>query len=365
MKKLLPLILLFTIIGSLYAEAQELKNMMPNSWKKLTRLEVEEEKEFLKQESILTEIIALQKSEFEGYKLEEINIQVFTETNLKLDFFRVLMCVSPLETVYNVEYKNRILTEEERTKMIYDESCIWQLVFMKDKRNKLHNFLIRSYAAYWVSQGEWEGYEFNDLMIKPLNEKEIGFFITEVRVAFTTNIEKMSQNIVPINYNTCKGQIVGSNYTDFFKYNINDDINNVWNNDGVTIQASHCLFDSKSPFKYSIQNAFDGNPETSYVENTEDDLMKIDVWLGEAVEQMAIINGYASNEFLYKSNNRIRQIENYFELRDDFLSYQYIPCRGTNVSFTSYYNGEKYNDTCIAEINYLYGKEWLFGDINE
>lgn len=37
----------------------------------------------------------------------------------------------------------------------------------------------------------------------------------------------------------------------------------------------------------------------------------------------------------------------------------------TNVSFTSYYNGEKYNDTCIAEINYLYEKEWLFGDINE
>ena len=115
----------------------------------------------------------------------------------------------------------------------------------------------------------------------------------------------MSQNIVPINYNTCKGQIVGSNYTDFFKYNINDDINNVWNNDGVTIQASHCLFDSKSPFKYSIQNAFDGNPATSYVENTEDDLMKIDVWLGEAVEQMAIINGYASNEFLYKQLDNI------------------------------------------------------------
>lgn len=37
----------------------------------------------------------------------------------------------------------------------------------------------------------------------------------------------------------------------------------------------------------------------------------------------------------------------------------------TNVSFTSYYNGEKYNDTCIAEINYLYEKEWLFGEIDE
>ena len=364
-KKLLITIILLTIIATLHAQAPELKNMMPNSWQKLTRLSEEEEKEFLAKEEVLAEVIELQESEFEQSDLEKINFQVFTETNLGIQFFRVLMCASPLETVYNVEYKNRILTEEERTKMIYDESCIWQLVFMKDKKNKLHNFLIRSYASYWVSQGEWEGYEFNDLMIKPLNEKEIGFFITEVRVAFTTNIEKMSQNIVPINYNTCKGQIVGSNYTDFFKYNINDDINNVWNNDGVTIQASHCLFDSKSPFKYSIQNAFDGNPATSYVENTEDDLMKIDVWLGEVVDQMAIINGYAQSINLYKSNNRVRQVENYFDLSDDTLSYQYIPCRGTNVSFTSYYTGEKYNDTCIAELNYLYENNWLFGEINE
>ena len=52
MKKLLPLILLFTIIGSLYAEAPELKNMMPNSWQKLTRLTVDEEKEFLEKVDI-------------------------------------------------------------------------------------------------------------------------------------------------------------------------------------------------------------------------------------------------------------------------------------------------------------------------
>ena len=365
MKKLLPLILLFTIIGSLYAEAPELKNMMPNSWQKLTRLLEEEEKEFLNQDSVINEIKELIESEFEEYSLEEINIQVFTETNLGFEFFRILICVNPLEAIYNKEYKNKILTSEECLLMQSKKECIWQIVFMKHKNNDLKKILIRSYAEYWASQGKWEGYIFNDLMIKPLNENEIGFFITEVSVSFTADREKMSQNIVPINYNTCKEQLVGSNSIHFSKYNIDEDLKSAWNKDGVEIQASSYLVDSKCPLKYSIQNAFDGNPATSYVENTEDDLMKIDVWLGEAVEQMAIINGYASNEFLYKSNNRIRQIENYFELRDDFLSYQYIPCRGTNVSFTSYYNGEKYNDTCIAEINYLYEKEWLFGDINE
>ena len=56
MKKLLPLILLFTIIGTLYAEAPELKNIMPNNWQKLTRLEAEEEKEFLNQQLVISDI---------------------------------------------------------------------------------------------------------------------------------------------------------------------------------------------------------------------------------------------------------------------------------------------------------------------
>ena len=47
MKKLLTTIILLTIIATLHAEAPELKNMMPNSWQKLTRLSEEEEKEFL------------------------------------------------------------------------------------------------------------------------------------------------------------------------------------------------------------------------------------------------------------------------------------------------------------------------------
>lgn len=52
MKKLLTTIILLTIIATLHAQAPELKNMMPNSWQKLTRLTVDEEKEFLEKVDI-------------------------------------------------------------------------------------------------------------------------------------------------------------------------------------------------------------------------------------------------------------------------------------------------------------------------
>ena len=48
MKKLLTVLFLITSVTMLYAEAPELKNMMPNSWQKVTRLTEQEEAEFLR-----------------------------------------------------------------------------------------------------------------------------------------------------------------------------------------------------------------------------------------------------------------------------------------------------------------------------
>lgn len=366
MKKLLSVIIvLFCILQLSYTEAPELKNMMPNSWQKLTRLSEQEEKNFFEKNEVVTAILSIDDDFFQKKKLEEKYYQVFAETNCGIQFYRFLISNIPLEEGYTREYKNKTLTKEECSKMQKKEECIWQIVFLKNKKNELQKILIRPYAEYWASQGAWEGYTFNDLMIKPLNKNEIGFFITEISVAFTVDRKRWDQNIVPVYYNTCKNQITAANDIDFARYKIKENIVSAWSKDGISIQASACLFDSNCPFKYSIQNAFDGNPATSYVENTEDDLMKIDVWLGKAVDKMAIINGYAASEDLYKANNRIKQVSNYFNLNDDCLSYQYILCRGTNVSFTANYKGLKFNDTCIAEINYLLKNKWLFGDINE
>ena len=56
-----------------------------------------------------------------------------------------------------------------------------------------------------------------------------------------------------------------------------------------------------------------------------------------------------------------------FQYIDGYLSYQFIdtPKKPQWVIVTDIYKGEKYNDTCIAELNVKTDKGWLFGDIDE
>lgn len=147
------------------------------------------------------------------------------------------------------------------------------------------------------------------------------------------------------------------------------------------------MVDSKCPLKYSIQNAFDGNPATSYVENTEDDLMKI-VIKGLNIRKdpqvrFAIINGYASNKNLYEFNNRIKLcgLKNaekkpfIINIDDNNMEYQIKTINRNNDAYygmfefiiTSVFPGMKYNDSCIGELNFFDSKNnlWIFGEINE
>ena len=143
--------------------------------------------------------------------------------------------------------------------------------------------------------------------------------------------------------------------------------------DKVSIDVSDFLIDDmKCPLKYSIQNAFDGNPSTSYVENAKIDMIEIKfcIYTGYVPDKLAIINGYAQNNSLYKSNNRIKTItddlySSAFELKDDCLDYQYVPWKENSVLSIAIYKGKLYDDTCIAELNLLCNNSWLFGDLNE
>jgi hypothetical protein len=135
----------------------------------------------------------------------------------------------------------------------------------------------------------------------------------------------------------------------------------------IGITSSSCLVDPKIPLRYGIQSAFDGDPATSYVENTEDDLIVIRIYVGDS-RKMAIINGYAQNQSLYYANNRVKkliwpiEIEFYY----DILGYQFadIP-HGQEIKTSELYKGNRHNDTCIAELNLKGDHGWLFGDIDE
>lgn len=169
---------------------------------------------------------------------------------------------------------------------------------------------------------------------------------------------------------------------DFSTANLRNEYNN---NADIYIKAAKPLIDEKDIFKYTIQNAFDKNPATSYVEDTEDDLMYISFGTKDDLQKIAIINGYAQNNDLYLKNNRVKkigcnsynekeikfEITDYFELQDSLLSYQFFEIEkiqdfSAQPSFyvKEIYKGTKYSDTCIAEVDYFYEKDgWLFGGV--
>ena len=178
------------------------------------------------------------------------------------------------------------------------------------------------------------------------------------------------------------------------------------NNADIYIECSKPLIDEKDTFKYTVQNAFDKNPATSYVEDTDDDLFSIRCifakelffqnhsWvIGKSlsINNISVINGYAANENLYFSNNRVKELiissynlenkkksDNFLKelskiytgiLKDNNLSFSTIQIPKEKIYSVTFsciqlYKGKKYNDTCLAEFD-LYNKNigWLFGGV--
>ncbi len=191
----------------------------------------------------------------------------------------------------------------------------------------------------------------------------------------------------------CKGQYYGLCSGTYFRFNDEPPVYSIeqgaayypseeWNS--INIYASDYLWDEKTPLKYALCNAFDGNPATSFVENTDDDLFDIYIGYPKLSKKIALINGYSKTEYLYKKNNRIKEIANEFisdseisihltdanerfPVKDNTLDYQIFDYISNGYILVSQiYPGSDYNDTCIAEINfYLDDDTWLFGDIDE
>ena len=360
MKNIIAALAGLLVCASAFAEAPELKNMMPNSWKKLTRLSEAEEKAFFQNWTVRSEIQKWTVEEFSRKKYNKVNIRVYSETDSGLEFYRVLICNDDFRNFLNTEYRNTTMTQEECDR--FRSTRLLQIVFMKDRENNMRNIKVLLYRDHGASNSKWEGFRFNDLMIKPLNDAEIGFFVTEVSTGFYLEGEGDNVDII---YGKKKQQQVGGNSTWFSKYDIKDDIASAWSKEGIDIQASSCLFDPKCPLRYSIQNAFDGDPATSYVENTEDDLILVEIGVSGNISRLAIINGYASNEYYYKVNNRVRGLSGDIDFADNNMRYQIIKCLGNYLQFDSIYKGELYNDTCLAELNLFVDNKWLFGDIDE
>lgn len=145
------------------------------------------------------------------------------------------------------------------------------------------------------------------------------------------------------------------------------------------IYADDFLYDKNDPLRYGLFNAFDGDPSTSFVEDSEDNLLYIEIsdsydkGFPNGFSEFKIINGYAQNEDLYKKNNRPKLIKTGYRPQryeeDDLCIETDDICRisdGT-LGWQKYkfhidqyflvkdiYKGTRYSDTCIAELDFKY-----------
>ena len=383
MKKLLTVLFLITSVTMLYAEAPELKNMMPNSWQKVTRLTEQEEAEFLRKVD-LREYFSDSDYEYyyggvSGYgdvllDKEKVYTQIYREKCNSLEIYRVLSSEAPIkEALQLTTITDGIYTAEERL-MIYYGPAILEIDFLKDGDNYKYIASI-DYGGPVPIEGT-DVFEYGNIMYRARNSEDVGVIVTAVLIPLFIKYEVNADSktiFYEFIFERCKNQMKGNIGWCTYYESVKDLVE--WGEDkadSVLIDVSDFLIDDmKCPLKYSIQNAFDGNPATSYVENTENDMIEIRFYPGYVPDkQMAIINGYAQNNSLYKSNNRIKTFKNLSghyrsELEDDCLDYQYVPWEGNAVISTDIYKGEQYNNTCIAELNFLCNNSWLFGDLNE
>lgn len=182
----------------------------------------------------------------------------------------------------------------------------------------------------------------------------------------------------------------------------------------AVFEAPSFLYDEEEPLKYALLNAFDGDPSTSYVEDsrnfwiarkrnstddTVNDLYTKDnlLWIRFAwrvgpyyfpggFSAFRIINGYASDEVWYGRNNRPRVVQDGYHkgwlwdveyacrlreekcvLADNSLDWQEFKFNLSQYFVvTDIYRGSLYNDTCIAELDFKYdGYAGPEGDVGD
>lgn len=317
-----------------------------------------------------------------------------------------------------VEKENVFSINDLRKYYVYEEKIgsdvfIWFISPLFDKglpvprhqiilfRKESNSYKLLSKYYSQIIWGEIHLYlQFNNILIVKGEDKAKGFILfgNRANIQFKTSNDNDGYNI-----KKCKGQFVGSVSGHYFRFsdepqsfNLTEDFSiypsEEWNS--IIIEASDYLWDEKVPLKYALCNAFDGNPATSFVENTEDDLFDISFnGLGKEYSNkviLKIINGYATNQNLYTDNNRIKSMlakgykPNYIENKMDALSaielnFEDNIIKSQNIDFNfnnriGYFSftvskikkGNRYNDTCLAEFNIFSNENsWLFGDMNE
>ena len=357
-KKNVLLISFLAVSITIYAEAPELRNVMPNSWRKATKLTVNEERVFARES----------EAAFAKMRKSLQDFDLGWGDDRKYEYYTIYKQEVGTDTFYRV-----LWTDSNRPNFLSPNIRFYQSLVYKN------TLLIGSTYNGTIAVQRGSLGTFSCIDIISDREKAKGILITKLSI----QRDLFNDDDNPTEWSRGaprkKGQLYGGTGCTYYlmkdiEKTIGDEpiyFDLIQNSPYIDINASACLVDPNIPLRYSLQNAFDGDPSTSYVENTEDDLMRID-FSGRnlpKIEKIAVINGYAQNTTLYNANNRIKRITSTgydIVLKDGILSYQYVTLN-TDLYFRvrEIYRGSRYNDTCLAGLNFLTEDGWLFGDIDE
>ena len=378
MNKLTFFLLTILIGSSLHAQAPTMKALVPTEWELMNELTEAETKKFMENHKEIFDYC-------EKISFSHLEGRHFPEQNVCLEETKVFKEAVNGDTFYWVLVPGNRMNDTKKmmegVSWVPEKHYFLGLVRVEDGRDRL---LFLHPTLNIDTDGRSFYYAVRTYQIIKGKDRNKGIIYYENRFRFDT------KEVPGTKFNDVrkvKGQPVGfitvAHYylfeeepaeTEYCEYLPGFALKN-W--DYINIYASDFLWDLNDPLKYGLQNAFDGNPATSYVENTEDDLFEIKIYDAKYHPLFAIINGYAQNEKLYMDNNRVKLFNYNYNLSDGTLNYQFIKGQGdTKLVVKDFYKGLKYSDTCIAELNMKAVKDfyaelkpeesdWLFGDIDE
>lgn len=367
-KNLLVFVIFITVTYRLFAVSPELKKCLPTEWKQITALTENEQQAFKQNNWSLIEEI-YKKYPAENFAKNKNPFSIDNKENIK-----VYSEQFGTELYYWIIFNN------------FEENSLG-MNFVRKTANGLQ-VLARGDYNIVVFNSKGEGYLYCQTITLIKSNKKLKAILST-----TCSIDSSCDGKTL--YTKCKGQYQGNCSAEFFfikDINENDLFPaNKDKLDKIRIDAAPFLWDKDNPLHYAIHNAFDGNSSTSYVENTENDLMNIEFVIPNCWKSIctsiSLNNGYSLTEDIYFSNNRIKKAEFYnyrikkysnpwskkiMDLQDGILDNQFFeienaePSNRFELEITQLYNGNLFNDTCLSEFNIkLTEKGWLFGDVNE
>ena len=342
---------------------------------KLTKLTLEEENKFVKENSIkrIYEVPKLDEKDHYGFFTEEEDSMLWNH-----DIYAELMgCYRediPDETgnfvlsVYRLMYDFKTTTNlnlDENDKI--ERKCLGQILYVPSNGKFIqYDKLIYFSDVRFKGLQSTIGVEANNYQFRICGEN---VFVFKTKLWITHSTHGLDEETMTYEMDRQSENLI-------FRTGINNLIDKT---PVCEVKVDYPLIDKNNPFKYSAQNAYDGDPSTSYVEDTENDLFEIkfnfepykSYYSDKKVSGIYIINGYALNDTVYLANNRIKKIiygsKNNPMMNicsDNKLEFQFFVFERKLYRLTlqidETYAGKKYSDTCLAEINLVFDDSSLF-----